>query len=95
MQPEETSSKHRDDEAAFMDSSPDGEDRVADFLARHGGTSTPPHRSAGSEADFRGWSEVYAADGYTLRCEWSQIGDRKEMTFSEIPSRTAVAAEKR
>jgi hypothetical protein len=31
-----------------------------------------------------GWSEVYAADGYRLRCDWSRMGSREEMKFSEI-----------
>jgi hypothetical protein len=90
MQPTDTSM--RNERTAAVDSSPDGEDRVEDFLARHGGPSTPPQHCAGSEDDIRGWSEVYAADGYTLRCDWSQMGSRKEMTFSEIPSRSAAMA---
>jgi hypothetical protein len=26
---------------------------------------------------------VYAADGYTLRCDWSRFGSTEEMAFSE------------
>ena len=31
-----------------------------------------------------GWSEVYAADGYLLRCDWSKLGGRVAMTFTEV-----------
>jgi hypothetical protein len=92
MQPTHTS---RSDHATAVDGSPDGQDRIDDFLARHGGASLPPQQCAGNEDDIRGWSEVYAADGYTLRCDWSQSGGRKEMMFSEIPSRDSAMAEKR
>lgn len=35
-------------------------------------------------AGCAGWYEVYAADGYRLRCDWSRIGSREELKFSEI-----------
>ncbi|MDP8985513.1 MAG: hypothetical protein M3N97_10815 [Pseudomonadota bacterium] len=66
-----------------MDDSPDGEERVGDFLARHGGPGAPP--AAGLINPAQGWSEVYAADGYALRCDWSRTGSREEMNFTELP----------
>jgi hypothetical protein len=66
------------------DRSSDGEDRVQDFLSRHGGASgRPTHRE--SVAELRGRWEISAADGYRLRCDWSRAGSRQEMQFSEIP----------
>ncbi|GAC1306422.1 MAG: hypothetical protein NVSMB10_11140 [Steroidobacteraceae bacterium] len=65
------------------DASPDRDDRVADFLERHGGAGVAGRRH--ESADVWGWSEVYAADGYTLRCDWTKIGSQEEMRFSEIP----------
>jgi hypothetical protein len=67
------------------DDSSDSEDRIQDFLARHGGASSRPSREEAVDADAQGWSEVYAADGYTLRCDWSRIGSKEELSFSEIP----------
>jgi hypothetical protein len=57
---------------------------MQDFLSRHGGAGTSQPRE-GTLDSARGWSEVYAADGYTLRCDWSRTGTRGEMTFSELP----------
>ena len=67
--------------------SPDGDDRIRDFLARHGGRGAHPDRAGEIVAGICGWSEVYAADGYALRCEWSRIGGRQEMHFIEKPPR--------
>ena len=67
--------------------SPDGDDRIRDFLARHGGRSARPDRAGEIVAGICGWSEVYAADGYVLRTEWSRIGGRQEMQFIEKPPR--------
>jgi hypothetical protein len=66
------------------DDSPDRDDRIEDFLARHGGRSAKAVRNAESQGGTVGWSEVYASDGYTLRCDWSSFGSREEMTYSEI-----------
>jgi hypothetical protein len=66
------------------DVSPDHDDRIKDFLTRHGGAGNRPDRSAESSGGLQGWSETYAQDGYTLRCEWSQTGSREEMRYSEI-----------
>lgn len=63
----------------------DDEDRIADFFARHGGPGTMREREANRDQDTRGWSEVFAADGYKLRCEWSKSGSKTAMNFSEIP----------
>ena len=67
-----------------LDTSPDSEDRIRDFLARHGGAGALPPREEAINSE-RGWSEVYAADGYKLRCDWSRTGSREEMRFSELP----------
>jgi hypothetical protein len=67
----------------MQDVSPDHDDRLEDFFDRHGGRGSQPERN--SEAnEVQGWSEVYARDGYALRCEWSSFGSRKEMKYSEI-----------
>jgi hypothetical protein len=65
--------------------SSDGGERVRQFLSRHGGPAPIGEREAEMEQGTRGWSEVYAADGYALRCEWSRMGERIEMQFREIP----------
>ena len=72
------------------DSSPDSADRIRDFLARHGGSATTPRREEKIPSGDGGWYEVYAADGYRLRCEWSRIGSRAEFKFSEVAARTHV-----
>jgi hypothetical protein len=65
------------------DQSPDSSDRIQDFLARHGGPSARPAEGADTVAGLSGWTEVYAADGYSLRCEWSRFGGPREMKFTE------------
>jgi hypothetical protein len=70
------------------DVSPDSEDRIRDFMDRHGGPGSP-RRQATEPAGDRGWYEIYAADGYRLRCDWSRLGGREELKFSEIgPQKT-------
>lgn len=71
--------------ASSGDTTPDGQDRIDDFLARHGGAAARPTRSETREAGLAGRSEVYAADGYVLVCEWSLSGTRQELNFTEIP----------
>lgn len=66
------------------DSSPDSEERIKDFLARHGGPGSTPRREESKPPGDRGWYEIYAADGHGLRCEWSRIGGREELKFSEV-----------
>jgi hypothetical protein len=65
--------------------SPDHEERLQDFFARHGGVGAQPMREGQSAGGLQGWSEVYAGDGYALRCDWSAAGTLKEMKYSEIP----------
>ena len=73
------------------DVSPDSEDRIADFISRHGGPGSP-RREETDPAGYGGWYEIYAADGYRLRCDWSRMGSREELKFSEIgPQRTEGA----
>jgi hypothetical protein len=67
--------------------SPDGDDRMKDFWNRHGGPSTRRSEQGETESGAKGWSEVYAADGYTLRCDWSKIGGQREMRYIEQPPR--------
>jgi hypothetical protein len=74
---------HPDGEA-----SPDSEDRIQDFLARHGGAGSTPRREERIPSGDGGWYEVYAADGYRLRCEWSRIGSRAEFKYSEVAPRS-------
>ncbi len=68
-----------------VDVSPDHAERIEDFLLRHGGKGTRDSRAEETAPDVQGWSEVYAADGYTLRCEWSRFGSHEDMKYSEIP----------
>jgi hypothetical protein len=64
---------------------PDSEDRIADFFDRHGGRGLAHARADDAELHNLGSWEVYAADGHTLRCEWSKEGTRTRMNFTEIP----------
>jgi hypothetical protein len=66
------------------DPSPDGEERICDFLARHGGAGSPSKRAGRDHLGAGGWYEIAAADGYRLRCEWSQMGGRAELRYFEI-----------
>lgn len=78
------------------DVSPDSEDRIKDFLARHGGPeSGAARREQVDPAGLKGWYEVYAADGYRLRCEWSRMGSREELQFREIRPHTNGASNNR
>ena len=63
----------------------DNAERIRDFLARHGGAAARRGAAGDTVAGVSGWSEVYAADGYTLRCDWSRVGSRQEMSFTEQP----------
>ncbi len=69
------------------DWSSDSSDRIQEFLARHGGPAARKGDAGDVVAGISGWSEVYAADGYVLRCDWSRMGERQEMQFSEHPPR--------
>jgi hypothetical protein len=69
----------------MKDLSPDHDERLKDFFARHGGAGTRPIRQGQSAGGLQGWSEVEASDGYALRCEWSTIGTLDEMKYSEVP----------
>lgn len=62
----------------------DGTERVLDFLNRHGGAAPDAEHEADRYAGESGWSEVHAADGYRLRCEWSKIGNERHMNLFEI-----------
>lgn len=86
MQPD----KDKADAHPDGDASPDSDDRIQDFLARHGGAGPTPRCEERIPSGDGGWYEVYAADGYRLRCEWSRIGSRAELKFSEIAPRAPV-----
>ncbi len=66
-----------------MDPLPDDEDRVNDFFGRHGGPGKAQRRFGG-QGRLQGWSEIEALDGHVLRCEWSRMGSREEITYSEV-----------
>jgi hypothetical protein len=70
---------------AVAENSTDNSDRIRDFFARHGGPAARPGNAAETVPGLSGWSEVYAADGYTLRCDWSRTGDLHKMQFNENP----------
>ena len=77
------------------DVTPDSQERIQDFLNRHGGPGAA-RRQAADAAGTAGWYEVYAVDGYRLRCDWSRMGSREESTFSEIgPLKTEAASDHR
>ncbi len=69
---------------AGADTSPDSGERIEDFLARHGGPASRRGDAGDTVAGISGWSEVYAADGYILRCDWSRFGDRQEIMVTEL-----------
>ncbi len=75
------------------DPSPDGEERICDFLTRHGGAGSPPKRAGRDDLGAGGWYEIAAADGYRLRCEWSQMGGRAESRFFEISPKAQAGSE--
>jgi hypothetical protein len=66
--------------------SPDSSDRIRDFWERHGGPAARRSDAGESAAGSSGWSEVYASDGYTLRCDWSRVGELREMQYTERPA---------
>ncbi len=70
--------------ALFEEISIDHQDRVADFKSRHGGSIDSASRSERSESGCRGWSEIYAVDGYVLRVEWSRFEMRAAMRIVEF-----------
>jgi hypothetical protein len=65
------------------DRSPDHDERIKDFFARHGGPGSSA-REGQTAGDIQGWSEIYASDGYVLRCEWSIMGTQEKMKYSEV-----------
>jgi len=65
--------------------SPDSGDRIQDFWNRHGGPATVQSKHEETVPGMSGWSEVYAADGYALRCDWSKMGSKQEMQYVERP----------
>jgi len=74
----------------------DGKHRITDFLVRHGGAAPDVEHEADRFAGESGWSEVHAADGYRLRCEWWAFGsEEQQMSFVEIAPDPAVADGKR
>jgi hypothetical protein len=66
--------------------SADQQDRIDDFLKRHGGPEPTPRRHQRIDGGYRGCLEIYAADGYVLRIEWSRSELRGTMNISELSS---------
>jgi hypothetical protein len=62
----------------------DGEERIIDFLNRHGGAAPDVEHEGDRFPGVTGWSEVHAADGYRLHCEWSTFGSERCMNFVEL-----------
>jgi hypothetical protein len=62
----------------------DGKERVTEFLARHGGRGAESEREGDGGDPGEGWSEVYAADGHVLRCDWSSVCGVTHVRFSEM-----------
>jgi hypothetical protein len=69
------------------DVSPDREDRIREFLARHGGAGAA-RKTGEDRSGLRGWYEIYAADGHALRCDWTRSGSGAELRYSEIAPRS-------
>src|SRR5665213_4299947 len=65
--------------------SPDHRYRIEDFMKRHGGPSAAVTQQGRMEAGYRGWPEIYAADGYMLRPEWSRDELRGTIQVAEYP----------
>jgi hypothetical protein len=61
----------------------DFEDRVHDFLHRHGDPAPALRRSESLDRGFRGWTEVTARDGCVLRIEWSRSALRFTLVATE------------
>jgi hypothetical protein len=66
-------------------------ERIAEFGRRHGGLAAQSSRTGLLEGGYLGWSEVYAADGYILRIEWSRTELRSTLQVFELaPDRTGA-----
>ena len=70
--------------------SADHQDRIEDFMKRHGGPAPAAGRQGRIDAGYRGWSEIYAADGYVLRTEWSRSELRGTINVSELAPSLSV-----
>jgi hypothetical protein len=77
----------KSNETSHLGESADSGDRIRDFWARHGGPASRRAEAGEIVAGLSGWSEVYAADGYVMRCEWSRVGGLQEMQYIEKPPR--------
>jgi hypothetical protein len=78
------------------DASPDSQERIEDFLARHGGPASGAARRVETDAGgLQGWYEIHAADGYRLHCDWSRMGSRAELKFYEMAPHANGASKNR
>jgi hypothetical protein len=68
--------------------SSDSDDRILDFWARHGGPAAHARAEGETTPGLSGWTEVYAVDGYVLRCDWSKTGTLSEMRYTERAPKT-------
>jgi hypothetical protein len=67
--------------------------RIVDFLDRHGGPAADVEHEADRLPGESGWSEVHAADGHRLRCDWSApSSEQQQMSFREIPPASTAGA---
>jgi hypothetical protein len=71
--------------------SADHQERVDDFMKRHGGPASSPRRHGRLDSGYRGWSEIDAADGYVLRTEWSRSELRVTLNVAEYSSSFSVS----
>ena len=62
----------------------DHHERVGEFKRRHGGLIDSASLNERFESGCGGWSEIYAADGYVLRVEWSRSEMRGAMRVFEF-----------
>ena len=80
----QTPTYYHDCDLRIEEISIDHHDRVGDFERRHGGLIDGASRNESRESGCRGWSEIYAVDGYVLRVEWSRFEMRGAMRVLEF-----------
>jgi hypothetical protein len=79
-----TPTEYEDGDRRREEISVDDLERIGEFKKRHGGLIDSASRNGRFESGCGGWSEIYAADGYVLRVEWSQSEMRGAMRVFEF-----------
>lgn len=79
-----TPTDYHDCDRRLEEISVDHHERVGEFKRRHGGLIDSASRNERVESGCGGWSEIYAADGYVLRVEWSRSEMRGAMRVFEF-----------